>query len=432
MSTTIKAIVLSISTLICMADTTAVAQTQWALDTVISAGTNPSGIAITSDGSKLVVTNNANPGAVKIISTSNYAIYTVDISSVENYPNGVTIAPNDVTALVNTTHNTIYIDLIGHSMTGHFAAPCVGTTLYGIAVTPNGQNAVLPDLSSGCTQQGVRSIDATGGSSGSSFVQVSSSGELFGIAITPDGTSAIVTTFIFDSPKKIDLSTSGIQNITGFNGSYGVATLHHSNEALIEGDSLKRVSLTSNTATKTVSDIYSTQLQGIAITADDNYAFVVGSFEKVIVALANNSVLQTFSSGGTSVATMPDGSRFFVTDSHNEGVWVYKKVGTTGVRDVVRAIPTAIALSQNYPNPFNPSTTIRYSLPGRSNVRIVITNTLGQQVEVLENGEREAGINEVTWHANVASGIYFYRIDAVSLNDPSQRFIEVKKMLLLK
>ncbi len=89
-------------------------------------------------------------------------------------------------------------------------------------------------------------------------------------------------------------------------------------------------------------------------------------------------------------------------------------------------------LSQNYPNPFNPSTTICYGLPNRSSVRIVITNTLGQQVAVLENGEREAGFHEVEWRANVASGIYFYRIDAVSVNDPNNRFVQVKKMLLLK
>ena len=322
MRPSIKTIVLSAVTLLSMTDITAFAQAQWALDTVISAGTNPSGIAITSDGSKLVVSNNADPGAVKIISTSNCAISTIDISSVENYPNGVAIAPDDATALVNTAHNTIYIDLIGHSMKGYFAAPCVGTTLYGIAVTTNGQSAILPNLSSGCAQQGARTIDTTGGSSGSSFVQINSTGELFGIAITPDGTSAIVTTFIFDSPKKIDLNTSGIQNISGFIGSYGVAALHHSSEALIEGDSLKRVSLISNMATKTLSDIYSTQLQRIAITADDKYAFVVGSSEKVVVDLADTSVIQTFSAGETGIATMPDGSSFFVTDSHNKGVWV--------------------------------------------------------------------------------------------------------------
>ena len=49
---------------------------------------------------------------------------------------------------------------------------------------------------------------------------------------------------------------------------------------------------------------------------------------------------------------------------------------------------------------------------------------------MLENGEREAGIHEVVWHANAASGIYFYRIDAVSVSDPNQRSLEMKKMLL--
>jgi hypothetical protein len=89
-------------------------------------------------------------------------------------------------------------------------------------------------------------------------------------------------------------------------------------------------------------------------------------------------------------------------------------------------------LSQNYPNPFNPSTTIRYSLPNRSSVRIVVTNTLGQQMAMVENGEREAGIHEVEWHAQVASGIYFYRMNAVSVSDPHDRFMQAKKILLLK
>jgi len=94
--------------------------------------------------------------------------------------------------------------------------------------------------------------------------------------------------------------------------------------------------------------------------------------------------------------------------------------------------PTQYSIQQNFPNPFNPSTTIRYALPIRSSVRLLITNSLGQQVEVLESGEQEAGFHEVEWRANVASGIYFYRIESVSTADPNKRFIQVKKMLLLK
>ena len=102
------------------------------------------------------------------------------------------------------------------------------------------------------------------------------------------------------------------------------------------------------------------------------------------------------------------------------------------VKTISETIPDNFILMQNYPDPFNPSTTIRYGLPNRSSVKIVITNMLGQQLAVLENGERQAGYHEVEWRANVASGIYFYRIEAVSTTDPNNRFLEVKKMLLLK
>lgn len=425
MKISIGTIVLSTLTLLCMVDITASAQVQWALDTVISTGANSSGIAITPDGSKLVVTNNTNPGAVKVISTSNYAISNINISSVENYPNGVTITPNGSTVLVNTLHKTVFIDLSNNSIKANFAAPCVGTTLYGIAVTPNGQNAIFPDLSSGCTQGGLRSINATS-PSGSSFNQVNTSGVLYGIAITPDSASAIVTTFTSDFPKKVNLSTFGVQNITGFQGSYGVAALHHSSEALIEGDSLKRVSLTSNTATKTISDIYSTALQGIAITADDKYAFVVGSFEKVVVDLASNTVIQTFTAGGTSVATMSDGSRFFVTDSYNGTTRVYKKLNPSGVEDDRNPVPLAFALQQNYPNPFNPSTNISFTLPSKTFVLLKVFNLLGEEVAILVNEELLPGTHLHQWNAGgIPSGVYFYRLQAGN-------FVETKKLVLLR
>ena len=89
-------------------------------------------------------------------------------------------------------------------------------------------------------------------------------------------------------------------------------------------------------------------------------------------------------------------------------------------------------IGDNYPNPFNPSTVISYVLPSRSRVRLEIANALGQQVAVLENGEQEAGHHKVEWRAKVASGAYFYRIDAVTTADPNIRFVKSRRMLLLK
>ncbi len=104
----------------------------------------------------------------------------------------------------------------------------------------------------------------------------------------------------------------------------------------------------------------------------------------------------------------------------------------TGVQERTAEIPTIYSLAQNYPNPFNPSTTIQYGLPARSSVRLVIYNILGQVVKELGNTEQSAGWNQIVWDANVSSGLYFCRLEATSKNDPSKRFVETKKMLLLK
>ncbi len=95
-------------------------------------------------------------------------------------------------------------------------------------------------------------------------------------------------------------------------------------------------------------------------------------------------------------------------------------------------LPTQFSLHKNFPNPFNPSTTICYSLPTNSRVRLTIVNMLGQVVGELVNEEQAAGWKEVQWHANVASGIYFYRIEAVPISNPSNRFVDVKKMIVIK
>jgi len=94
--------------------------------------------------------------------------------------------------------------------------------------------------------------------------------------------------------------------------------------------------------------------------------------------------------------------------------------------------PNGFYLSQNYPNPFNPSTTIRYSIPVQSQVTINIYNALGENIADLINSNQSAGSYEVSWDAgNVASGIYFYSIEAIP-TDGTDYSHSVKKMILLK
>lgn len=102
------------------------------------------------------------------------------------------------------------------------------------------------------------------------------------------------------------------------------------------------------------------------------------------------------------------------------------------------AVPTLDPPFTNYlaaafPNPFNPTTTIRYGLRESIHVTLRVYNTAGQEVRTLVDElqtPREDGFR-VVWDgrndagSNVASGIYFYRLQAGS-------FTKSKKMALLK
>ena len=96
------------------------------------------------------------------------------------------------------------------------------------------------------------------------------------------------------------------------------------------------------------------------------------------------------------------------------------------VVEVTNLAPTDYALHQNYPNPFNPATTISYSLPVKSQVTLVVYNTLGESVVQLVSEEKAPGRYKVEFNAtNLPSGIYFYRLQSGS-------FVDTKKMILLK
>jgi hypothetical protein len=89
-------------------------------------------------------------------------------------------------------------------------------------------------------------------------------------------------------------------------------------------------------------------------------------------------------------------------------------------------------LYQNYPNPFNPSSTIQFGLPTRSIVTLEVFNLLGQKIAVLASGVYEAGNQQVVWKPQDATGIYFYRIVATSLSNPTNHFVSTKKLMILR
>jgi uncharacterized delta-60 repeat protein len=98
----------------------------------------------------------------------------------------------------------------------------------------------------------------------------------------------------------------------------------------------------------------------------------------------------------------------------------------SGVDQTTSDLPENYSLLQNYPNPFNPSTRIQYQVSSISKVSLKVYDILGNEVAILVNEEKPAGIYEVNFSADgLTSGIYFYKLQAGSL-------VETKKMIVLK
>ena len=106
------------------------------------------------------------------------------------------------------------------------------------------------------------------------------------------------------------------------------------------------------------------------------------------------------------------------------------------VRVIPKKIVTQSVLLQNYPNPFNPETWMPYALKDGAEVTIRIYNATGQVVRTLDLGFQKSaeyfsrdqaaywdGRNDMGEH--IASGVYFYQIDAGD-------FSATRKMVILK
>ena len=112
----------------------------------------------------------------------------------------------------------------------------------------------------------------------------------------------------------------------------------------------------------------------------------------------------------------------------NKTIQVITPTGVEGKGTVL-----SYRLEQNFPNPFNPSTTIKYSVPKASFVSLKIYDFLGRDVASLVNEEKTTGGYQVKFNAdNIASGIYFYKIQVTSIDRQAVSFVQTKKMILMK
>ena len=117
-----------------------------------------------------------------------------------------------------------------------------------------------------------------------------------------------------------------------------------------------------------------------------------------------------------------------IASDMNLGLFVLGFGNDVGVTNGNNEIVEGYELKQNFPNPFNPSTSISFTIPKTSDVKLSVYDLGGRLVAELVNERRPSGSYDVTFDAGkygISSGAYFYTITA-------GEFKETRKMLLVK
>jgi hypothetical protein len=97
-----------------------------------------------------------------------------------------------------------------------------------------------------------------------------------------------------------------------------------------------------------------------------------------------------------------------------------------GVTNISTIVPAKYELMQNYPNPFNPTSTIKFAISKFSDVKIVVYDAMGREVQTLVNQKLQPGTYETSIDGSqLSSGVYFYKLI-------TEKYSETKKMVLLK
>ncbi len=187
------------------------------------------------------------------------------------------------------------------------------------------------------------------------------------------------------------------------------------------------VELTSFTASAKGNNV---QLSWTTATETNNNGFEIQK------KIGNDFVTISFVKGYGTTTT---GQSYSFSDKNlTPGIHIYrlKQIDFSGQYQYSNTVEADItvkefSLEQNYPNPFNPSTKISFSLADDSKVVLSVYNILGQQVDVLLNGNLPAGQHKISFNgSSLNSGIYFYKLEATAENGSS--FVSIKKMTLIK
>jgi hypothetical protein len=155
-------------------------------------------------------------------------------------------------------------------------------------------------------------------------------------------------------------------------------------------------------------------------------------------ACGNNGAIIRTTNGGDNWSPQTSPLSEILTDvwftSPNTGyisTWSGKVLKTTNggvtfVNQISNEVPKEFSLSQNYPNPFNPMTNIKFQMPKKAFVKLIIFDVLGNEIASPLDEELDPGTYQLSWNASAyPSGVYFYSLY-------TDGYTETRKMTLVK
>ena len=187
-------------------------------------------------------------------------------------------------------------------------------------------------------------------------------------------------------------------------------------------------------------DAYENDALPIDATVSGNYLYLLDSNSVQVIDTRNLTATSSFRGLRFPFELKLVGSVLYVADLYQLRIFRVHIEGnrSLAVEDPVQSdwtphtVNSAFVnrLSQNFPNPFNPETWIPYQLAADTNVSLHIYDAQGRRIYSKALGYRKAGSHAAYWAGRntsgepVASGVYFYTIQAGSFHATRKMLIE--------
>ncbi len=257
-----------------------------AAGTPVSVGAKPEYVAISPDGTTAYVTDtddtypdppNGPPPGPQQLTAVHLLNGTTSTISVGHKPQGVAVTPNGSEVLVANGDGTISVVTASTLTVASTLDVSASANLEGIAVSPDGSHAYVCDYGDGDDSPQVYPISLVSGAVGS---PLHIGGGCFGISVTPNGHTAYVTSSGDDDVVPIDLTGStpveepvipigSVPQEIAISPDGGQAWI-----ANLLGTSVSVIDTATNRVARTVTLPSGTEPLGVAVTPDGKTAWV--------------------------------------------------------------------------------------------------------------------------------------------------------------